>query len=156
MRNIKRLLVLLLISLTGIVSAPQLEGALLISQTNYTKEYLHKKMIEEEITELESSKFSPQNLQKYLSLIDIRGFGKDSVILRQAIVESAWFKSKLFIEGNNLFGMKLATTRPTTAIGKCRGHAKYKHWTDSVKDIILYQIENGSLKSRREKIDLFA
>jgi hypothetical protein len=73
------------------------------------------------------------------------------VVLAQAKWESAHFKSKVFQENNNLFGMKLARQRNTTAVGENRGHAKYDNWQDSVKDYKLWQDSNGMSNLPKEQ-----
>jgi hypothetical protein len=60
------------------------------------------------------------------------------IVLAQAKLESANFSSTIFIENNNLFGMKQARTRPTTATGTSRSHATYNSWKDSIIDYALY------------------
>lgn len=57
----------------------------------------------------------------------------------QAAHETDYFTSSVFHECNNAFGMKLAYARPTTAIGECRGHARYTSWKSSIEDYKLYQ-----------------
>jgi uncharacterized FlgJ-related protein len=62
------------------------------------------------------------------------------VVFAQAVLESANFTSKLFKTQNNLFGMKLARKRKTTAIGKNKnGYAKYNSVDDSIYDYYLFQ-----------------
>jgi len=61
------------------------------------------------------------------------------IVFKQAILETGKFQSKLFIEGNNLFGMKTAKQRKTTAMGEIYDHARYDHWIDSIKDYKLFQ-----------------
>lgn len=61
------------------------------------------------------------------------------IIYAQAMLESANFQSQLFKQGHNAMGMKKAERRPTTAIGTCLKHARYRHWYDQVKDIKLWQ-----------------
>ena len=61
------------------------------------------------------------------------------IVLAQAIVESGNFKSNIFIENNNLFGMKEPLSRNTVALGTKNGHAYYKNWQHSVIDYALYQ-----------------
>lgn len=56
----------------------------------------------------------------------------------QAAFETGNFSSVIFREQNNLFGMKLARIRPTTATGEQRGHATFKSIADSVKDYAIY------------------
>jgi hypothetical protein len=83
--------------------------------------------------------FTPENLSSEIQKLGIK---HPDVVMAQAKWESAHFKSKVFQENNNLFGMKLARQRDTTAIGENRGHAKYKNWQDSVKDYKLWQDSN--------------
>ena len=92
--------------------------------------------------------FTPENLKAEINKL---GIVYPDIALAQAKWESTHFTSKIFLEGNNLFGMKLAYQRDTTAIGKHRGHAKYNNWQDSVKDYKLWQSSNGSDKLPRDK-----
>jgi len=62
-----------------------------------------------------------------------------SIQLAQAIAESGGGISDIAKLSNNLFGMKEAKQRRTTAIGTKNNHAYYKHWHDSVIDYLLYQ-----------------
>lgn len=59
-------------------------------------------------------------------------------IFCQAAFETGNFSSVIFRDQNNLFGMKLAKVRPTTATGESRGHAVFRSIADSVKDYALY------------------
>ena len=59
--------------------------------------------------------------------------------LAQSMVETGHFKSDIFIENHNLFGMKQARRRVTTAEGTNRGHAYYSTWRESVYDYAFYQ-----------------
>ena len=61
------------------------------------------------------------------------------VVFAQVMLESNKLSSKLFRENHNLFGMKIAGNRPTTAIGVKNGYAYYKTWRESVIDYALYQ-----------------
>lgn len=61
------------------------------------------------------------------------------IVYAQAIIESGNFSSKIFKENNNLFGMKLAYQRPTTAIKAQYSHAVYKNWKESVLDYAIWQ-----------------
>jgi hypothetical protein len=92
--------------------------------------------------------FSPEKLK---SEIQKQGIVHPDVALAQAKWESTHFTSKIFQENNNLFGMKLAHERDTTAIGKNRGHAKYRNWQDSVKDYKLWQDSNGMSKLPKDR-----
>jgi hypothetical protein len=61
------------------------------------------------------------------------------IVLSQAVLETGNFTSDIFMNSNNLFGMKLARSRNTTANGERRGHAYYDSWQLSVQDYSLYQ-----------------
>lgn len=77
--------------------------------------------------------------ERLIEEINKMNFQRPSIILAQAKLETGHFKSKLFIENHNLFGMKKAWARPTTALGEKGGHAYYHNWRDSLVDYALYQ-----------------
>jgi hypothetical protein len=60
------------------------------------------------------------------------------IVIAQAVCESG-FKSTIWKENNNPFGMKMAKSRNTTAIETNRNHAKYKNWQMAVIDYAYYQ-----------------
>jgi uncharacterized FlgJ-related protein len=60
------------------------------------------------------------------------------IILAQSIQETGNFKSNIFKENNNLFGMKEAQIRATLAQGTSRGHAYYNTWQESLYDYAMY------------------
>lgn len=62
------------------------------------------------------------------------------IVYKQAIYESYHFKSKIFKHNKNLFGMRLAKSRKTTAKNKTKyKYAVYESWFDSLKDYKLWQ-----------------
>lgn len=61
------------------------------------------------------------------------------IVLAQAKLESANFKSKIFRQNNNMFGMRRPRQRPTTAVGENDGFAVFNNWKDCVYDYALYQ-----------------
>jgi hypothetical protein len=52
--------------------------------------------------------------------------------------ETGGWKSPIYKENKNFFGMKLPTIRETTAIGENRGHAVFNSYEDSARDQLLY------------------
>jgi len=80
--------------------------------------------------------FSEDLLKKCLEYEGIKY--KDIVIL-QSRLETGNYSSDIFLNGNNLFGMKYPSRRPTVAAGIYKEHAKYTHWSDSVIDYALWQ-----------------
>jgi flagellum-specific peptidoglycan hydrolase FlgJ len=87
------------------------------------------------VENIRNTEFSADNLHR---LIDILCKNPD-IVFAQAKLESRDFKSKLFLDYNNIFGMKKPSVRPTTATGWAMGHAAYSHWSESVEDMVLYQ-----------------
>ena len=83
-------------------------------------------------------KFSKDSLIIYMNNVGIKYI---PFSLAQSIHETGNFKSDLFINNHNLFGMRMPEKRKTLAIGIRRGYAVYKNWHDSVKDFHLMQIE---------------
>ncbi len=75
--------------------------------------------------------FNYELFYEYMELISIRN---KNIVISQSILETNWFSSDIFLENNNLFGMKEPRVRKTTAMGTNRGHAIYNHWTYSVDD----------------------
>lgn len=88
-----------------------------------------------EVVTVDSS-FSPMKLIAFLQELNVR-FA--DVVYAQAVIETGNFKSKSFTMCNNLFGMKMARSRPTTALGEKFGHAYFKDWRMSVIDYALFQ-----------------
>jgi uncharacterized FlgJ-related protein len=71
------------------------------------------------------------------------------IVFAQAVLESGHFKSPLFINQNNLFGMKVPKKRETTATNKGnKGYAKYIDWDSSIDDYLLWQ--QFTLKNKSE------
>jgi len=73
------------------------------------------------------------------------------IVLAQSMLETGHYKSKIFKENNNLFGMKEAKVRIHTAKGTKNGHAYYDDWKESVYDYAFYQSTYYSdVKSERQ------
>lgn len=98
------------------------------------------------VVENEADVFSQEALVKELKRLNVRF---PEIILAQSILETGHFSSRIFIENNNLFGMKQARARSTTAVGTQLGHAFYDHWKQSVMDYALFQ--NAYMNKLRKK-----
>ena len=94
--------------------------------------------VESELLILDSAEevFSQQALVEELKRLNVRF---PHIILAQAILETGYYDSRIYHENNNLFGMKEARARATTARGTQLGHAFYDNWKESVTDYALYQ-----------------
>jgi uncharacterized FlgJ-related protein len=88
------------------------------------------------------SSFEEENELTYQGLYNEileQGLEFPDIVFAQAILESGHFKSKVFKENNNLFGMKQPSKRATVSKGKLNGYAVYNFWQESVEDYYLYQ-----------------
>ena len=95
-------------------------------------------------------KFSPEKFKTYLEELNVP---HADIVYAQALLETGNFTSHIFKNNNNLFGMKVATIRPTTNIGEENGHAVFKHWRQSVVDYALYSSCYLTKMSRQEYFD---
>ena len=76
--------------------------------------------------------------EKLIEEINKLNFKFPHIVLAQAILETGHYKSKIFKENNNLFGMKEARVRLNLAKGTQYGHAYYDDWQESVTDYALW------------------
>jgi hypothetical protein len=83
--------------------------------------------------------FNEFNEYKFVDLVIKLNIKHPEIVISQALHETAEFRSKIFIENNNLFGMKEASSRNNTAAGTQYNHAYYDSWIDSVVDYALWQ-----------------
>lgn len=83
----------------------------------------------------EYNEFSEEKLIKKITELNFR---YPHIILAQAKLESGHFKSTIFLENNNMFGMREAKLRANLAKGTNRAHAYYNNWQESVLDYALY------------------
>lgn len=94
--------------------------------------------------------FSSTKLRDLLIDLNIK---YPDIVYAQTIQETGGHTSNIFIENHNLFGMKVATQRPTTNKGVNRNHAYYSSWQNSVIDYALYQSKYLSQLTRTQYID---
>lgn len=125
---IAMLLVLLAsIALTGFVTVNKLNDVRFISEE--TKAIILREADKQ-------NEFSPEKLKAYVLELNIK---YPHIVMAQAQLETGAFKSAIFKENHNLFGLKQATKRPTTNKGTENGHAYYESWRESVVDYAFYQ-----------------
>lgn len=84
----------------------------------------------------EHNQFSEQKLIDKLKELNVKF---PYIALAQAKLETGNFTSKVFKENNNLFGMREAKQRITTARGTENNHAYYHTWYESVLDFSFHQ-----------------
>jgi len=91
------------------------------------------------LNELLVAEFSPQNLQELLILLKTPN---PEIAYRQARLESGNFTSRVFKEGNNLFGIHYPRIRDSYAFEYMiadgnRKVSKYRSWQSSCLDYVL-------------------
>jgi uncharacterized FlgJ-related protein len=79
--------------------------------------------------------FTPEKFKEYLISLNIKHY---KIVFAQSKLETGNFTSQAFLNSNNLFGMKIALSRPTTSCGKYKSYARYNSWRESVLDYALY------------------
>lgn len=95
--------------------------------------------------------FSPE---EFYASINKSGIKFPKVVMAQAILESGNFKSELFKQNSNPFGMMRPRQRPTTSIDK-EQYAKYEHWKHSILDYWIWQHSYAkTIKNEEEYLNL--
>ena len=104
---------------------------------------------EERITLInEKDSFSKEKMAVMLNDLNVKF---PWIPMAQSMIETGQWKSEIFFENNNLFGMREAKSRITTSIGTNLNHAEYNSWRESVYDYAFYQSRYlGSLKTESE------
>lgn len=62
------------------------------------------------------------------------------IVFSQALLESDYATSELFISNNNLFGMKASGSRATMSDSIINGYKWYPNWRESIVDYALLQM----------------
>lgn len=122
------LLALAYFILTGMISAAKEQGFQEATELPVETELL--------VLEAEDDQFSQDALVEEIKKLNIRF---PHIVLAQSILETGYWESRIYQENHNLFGMKQARARATTANGTQLGHAYYDDWKESVTDYALYQ-----------------
>jgi hypothetical protein len=104
---------------------------------------------EERITLInEKDAFSKEKMAIMLNDLNIKF---PWIPMAQSMIETGQWKSEVFLENNNLFGMREAKSRITTSIGTNLDHAEYNSWRESVYDYAFYQSRYlGNIKNESE------
>jgi len=84
-------------------------------------------------------RYMPFSEELLIKCLDYEGVKYKEIVLLQSRLETGFYSSDIFLNANNLFGMRYPTHRPTVATGTYKEHASYAHWSDSVIDYVLWQ-----------------
>lgn len=121
-----------------------------ISSTNKViNEIIHNRIVDTTII-AQDKPFSEDALVELLKECNIK---YPHIVLAQAKLESNNFKSKIFKQNNNMFGMRRARQRITTAEGEKSTYAYYHSWVSSVHDYGMWQSTN--MKSATNEDEYF-
>ncbi len=88
------------------------------------------------VTEKYADNFSEKEMIALMRRLKMRHI---DIVIKQAKIESGNYKSNIFIENNNLFGMRMPGNRITLATGENSKFAVYDNWRESVIDYAIYQ-----------------
>jgi hypothetical protein len=117
-------------------------------RTNISEaEIVEEPTTDDEPTETDDEQTREQKIRNHFQIIrktlDESKYSTEFIKMLTAVAmhETGVFSSNIYLENNNLFGMKLPTIRETRATGENRGHATFASLEDSVKDLELYLAE---------------
>ncbi len=82
-----------------------------------------------------ANEFTPERLREYILELNIKWA---RIVYAQARLESGNYQSNIFKTNHNLFGMRVATKRPSTNKGEELGFAYYDNWKESVQDYAMF------------------
>jgi hypothetical protein len=97
-----------------------------------------KELVKELVKEHELIQVGEEGEERLVDEIAGLNFRFPHIVLAQEKLESNNFSSYLFKENNNMFGMKLASSRLTLANVSEHGYASYESWSESLMDYALY------------------
>lgn len=122
------------------------------SEETVPSKCIEKKIVDKSVSKHKSKSMSIEDsIYSYMQEINLK-FPK--VALAQARLESGNFKSRLFRQDFNMFGMKTAQRRVTLSKSEPGQYAEYHSWKESVIDYALYQSTyHFKVRSEREYVD---
>lgn len=134
-------------------------------ERNYVESLLEKEALEEKEIEYLNNMYSKYNVKslKIDDLLNKMIIPPTSLILAQASLESGWGRSKVAMEGNNLFGMRstLKDSKRAVKVGANEFYKKYESLEASVEDYIMtlsrhksYVHLRGGINSGKDSIEL--
>lgn len=123
------------LSITIILVAPSLSEDIYENNSELMMYCYNKDMF---LNNIDTMEFTVENLYIAMVYMDIKN---PETLVKQAILESGNFSSKLWTSHNNLFGMTHSITRNSTSLCPVLefGFASYSSWADAVRDMKHFQ-----------------
>ena len=112
-----------------------LDNTIVLLTTNFIKNEIDSEKIE--LISLFSNKVSKKKLV-YFEILS-QDIEYPDIVFAQAMLESGYMSSTIYLENNNLFGMRFPGRRPTVALYSNKGYSVYDCWTKSIEDYKLFQ-----------------
>lgn len=109
--------------------------AIEVLTTNYIKNEIDSESIE--LVSLFYNKISKEELV-YFEILS-QNIEYPDIVFAQAILESGYMSSTIYLENNNLFGMRFPERRPTVALYPNKGYSLYECWIKSIEDYKIFQ-----------------
>lgn len=117
----------------------------IIGWASGTNKYITNHLIQRnEITDTLVVLEKPFTKADFIELIKDCNIKYPHIVVAQAEIESGNFTSEIFRHNHNMFGMRMARTRITTAEKEVNGFAYYRDWKDCVYDYAMYQSSSMS------------
>lgn len=83
-------------------------------------------------------KYNQFTAEKFINEIKSKNYKFPHIVFAQAKLETGNFTSKIFMQNHNLFGMREAIKRISTAKETQNKHAYYNNWRESLEDYGYY------------------
>lgn len=126
-------------------------------EKKYIETLIEKEKLEKKEIDYLEEKYSEYNVKnkKVDELLNKMIIPPTSLILAQASLESGWGRSKVAVEGNNLFGMRstLKDSKRAVKVGKKDFYKKYENIEESVYDYIITLSRNNHYTHLRAAIN---
>jgi len=132
---------------------PLLGLALVFSSLGFTSAIKLNYVLEKipVIVRLNQEPFSKEWLKNEIQSLNL---DHPDIVLAQAEIETGNYTSQIFKQNKNLFGMKVAKSRPTTAVKEQLNHAYYNSYKESLLDYALWQANYAKNLTKQEYLQL--
>lgn len=137
----------------GFYIYPIITIALIFSSLGFTGAIKWNNSIEQlpVLIHIDEEEPTPENIKNYIKSLNL---DHPDIVYAQILLESGTFTSVIYKNNSNLFGMKMSSSRPSTAIREELGHAFYKDWKSSIQDYGYWQASYARNLTRKQYFKL--